>query len=68
MWTYNTGRGLSAFGPLSIGVLADRFGLGTSIMWIGAIAAVLGLLALSVLPETRNKHILASVATETLEN
>ncbi|MFC7959138.1 MFS transporter [Rhodococcoides kroppenstedtii] len=57
-FAYNTGRGLAAFGPLSIGYLADSIGLGNAILWIGAIGATLGLIALSLLPETRNKHIL----------
>lgn len=62
-FAYNTGRGLAAFGPLSIGFLADSLGLGNAILWIGAIAAALGLLAMAFLPETRRNHIIDEPAT-----
>ncbi|WP_190812655.1 MFS transporter [Saccharopolyspora pogona] len=58
-FAYNVGRGLAAFGPLSVGAWGTSIGLGTAVFWVGAIAAVLGFVALALLPETRNRNILA---------
>jgi len=60
-FAYNAGRGLAAFGPLSIGILAGSIGLGNSIVWIGIVGAALGCISLAFLPETRRKHILDDV-------
>lgn len=60
-FAYNVGRGIAAFGPFMIGALGDRFGLGVIVLWVAAIAACLGLVALWALPETRSRHILADV-------
>lgn len=60
-FAYNVGRGLAAFGPLAVGMLSSVIGLGTAVFWVGAIAAVLGMVALAALPETRNRNILADV-------
>lgn len=58
-FAYNVGRGVAAFGPLSIGLFTATLGLGNSIMAVGAIGATLALIAVWALPETRNKDILA---------
>jgi MFS family permease len=60
-FAYNVGRGLAAFGPLMVGVLAASIGLGTAVLWVGAIGAGLGCVALAMLPETRGKNILNDV-------
>jgi MFS family permease len=57
-FAYNVGRGVAAFGPLSIGLFTANIGLGNAIMTVGTIGAVLALFAVWSLPETRNKDIL----------
>lgn len=57
-FAYNVGRGVAAFGPLSIGLFTASIGLGNAIMIVGTIGAILALLAVWSLPETRNKDIL----------
>lgn len=56
-FAYNLGRGLAAFGPLTVGLAAETIGWGNSIMVIAIIGAVTGIIALSLLPETKNKEI-----------
>lgn len=58
---YNTGRGLAAFGPLTIGYAASSIGWGNSIMVIAIVGAVIGLIALSQLPETRNSVLMDTI-------
>lgn len=57
-FAYNVGRGVAAFGPLSIGLFTATLGLGNSIMAVGAVGTALALFAVWSLPETRNKDIL----------
>jgi MFS family permease len=54
--SYNVGRGTSALGPLVVGVLARRFGLGPSFFVLAAAFLLAALLAL-VLPETKGKQL-----------
>lgn len=56
-FAYNLGRGLAAFGPLTVGLAAETIGWGNSIMVIAIIGAVTGIIALALLPETKNKEI-----------
>ena len=56
-FAYNFGRGLAAFGPLTVGLAAETIGWGNSIMTIAVIGAVTGLIALSMLPETKNSEL-----------
>lgn len=58
---YNVGRGISAFGPLAVGAFTASIGLGPAILWVGAVAAVIGTAAVWSLPETRNRDILRDV-------
>lgn len=51
---YNIGRGISAFAPLTIGLLAHRFGLGNSFLILAAAFLSGAILALA-LPETKGK-------------
>ena len=53
---YNIGRGFSAAAPLTIGLLAHRFGLGKSFFILAAAFLVGALLALA-LPETKGKQL-----------
>lgn len=52
-FTYNFGRGVAAFGPFMVGVLAASYGLATGISIFGPAAYLLCLVALLFLPETR---------------
>lgn len=61
-FAYNVGRGLAGFGPLTVGALGAVIGLGTAVFWVGAVAAVLGFVALALLPETKNRDILPAAA------
>lgn len=56
-FAYNFGRGLAAFGPLTVGLAASTIGWGNSIMTIAVVGAVAGIIALALLPETKNKQI-----------
>jgi MFS family permease len=53
---YNIGRGVSAAAPLTIGLLAHRFGLGKSFFILAAAFFVGAFLALA-LPETKGKQL-----------
>jgi MFS family permease len=53
---YNIGRGVSAAAPLTIGLLAHRFGLGNS-FFILAAAFLLGAILALALPETKGKQL-----------
>ncbi|CAE6935762.1 Putative metabolite transport protein YjhB [Paraburkholderia domus] len=57
-FTYNVGRGIAAFGPMLIGFMASRYGLGWSMMVVGICLALLSTAALWTLPETRGKEII----------
>jgi MFS family permease len=63
-FSYNVGRGLAAFGPLTVGSMAASIGLGNSILLVGVVGAGLGCMSLAFLPETRRKNILVDVDTE----
>jgi MFS family permease len=63
-FAYNVGRGLAAFGPLTVGGMAAAIGLGNSILLVGSVGALLGCIALAMLPETRRKNILGDVAAQ----
>lgn len=56
---YNFGRGLAAFGPLTVGLAAGAIGWGESIMIMACVGAAIGCLALAMLPESRDADILA---------
>jgi len=60
---YNVGRGIAAFGPFAVGGLTSSIGLGPAILWVGAVAAMIGTAAVWSLPETRNRDILHDVPT-----
>lgn len=62
-FAYNFGRGVAGFGPLMVGTLAGGMGLGTAVLAVGTAGAAIGLCALASLPETRNRDILADVAS-----
>lgn len=53
---YNIGRGISAFAPLTIGLLARRFGLGNSFLILAA-AFLFGAILALALPETKGKQL-----------
>jgi MFS family permease len=53
---YNIGRGVSALAPLTIGLLAHRFGLGKS-FFILAAAFLMGAVLALALPETKGKQL-----------
>lgn len=53
---YNIGRGVSAAAPLTIGLLAHKFGLGRS-FFILAAAFLLGAVLALALPETKGKQL-----------
>jgi MFS family permease len=54
--SYNIGRGLSAGAPAVVGLLAERFGLGSAFFLQAAAFLAAALLALA-LPETRGKRL-----------
>jgi MFS family permease len=54
--TYNVGRGLSAAAPFVVGLLANRFGLGSAFFLQAAAFLAAALLALA-LPETKGKQL-----------
>lgn len=60
-FAYNFGRGLAAFGPLTVGVAAASIGWGNAIMTIAVTGAVIGIVALALLPETKNKQLVSSI-------
>lgn len=64
-FAYNFGRGIAAFGPLTVGIAAASIGWGNSIMMIAIIGAVIGCFALAMLPETKNIDILDTSAIRT---
>lgn len=55
---YNAGRGIAAFGPLSVGLFTDTIGLGNAILIVGAVGATIALTAIALLPETKGRNIL----------
>jgi MFS family permease len=55
-FTYNLGRGLSAFAPLTIGAVASTRGLGSALGLTSAFFAA-GALMILVIPETRGKQL-----------
>lgn len=59
-FAYNFGRGIAAFGPLTVGIAAGALGWGNAIMIIACAGALVGCIALAMLPETRNRDILAA--------
>jgi hypothetical protein len=54
--SYNVGRGLSAAAPALVGLLANRFGLGSAFFLQAAAFLAAALLALA-LPETKGKEL-----------
>ncbi|MFL9960209.1 MFS transporter [Paraburkholderia sediminicola] len=56
-FTYNVGRGVAAFGPMLIGFMSSRYGLGWSMMVVGMCLSSLSTIALWTLSETRGKDI-----------
>jgi len=54
--SYNVGRGLSAAAPVVVGLLANRFGLGSAFFLPSAAFLAAALLALA-LPETRGRQL-----------
>ena len=61
---YNAGRGIAAFGPLSVGLFTETIGLGNAILIVGACGAAIALTAVALLPETKGKDILDSSETQ----
>src|SRR5699024_1336259 len=59
--SYNFGRGLAAFGPIIVGIDAASIGWGYSIMIIAIAGAILGVIALSLLPETKNSQLVSAI-------
>jgi MFS family permease len=57
---YNAGRGIAAFGPLTVGLFTKTIGLGNAILIVGACGAAIALVAVAFLPETKGKDILNS--------
>jgi MFS family permease len=55
---YNAGRGIAAFGPLSVGLFTATIGLGNAILIVGATGAAIALTAIALLPETKGRNIL----------
>lgn len=53
---YNAGRVLSALAPMTIGALADRYGIGSALAFTSVFFAAGGALAL-LLPETRGERL-----------
>jgi MFS family permease len=56
-FTYNFGRGVAAFAPTTVGLLASSYGLATGISIFGPAAYILCLIALIFLPETRGTDL-----------
>ncbi|MFM0302200.1 MFS transporter [Paraburkholderia sediminicola] len=56
-FTYNVGRGIASFGPMLIGFMAGRDGLGWSMMVVGIGLASLSTVALWTLRETKGLQI-----------
>ncbi len=54
--SYNVGRGISAAAPVLVGLLANRFGLGSAFLLQAAAFLAAALLALA-LPETRGRQL-----------
>jgi MFS family permease len=54
--TYNAGRGLSALAPATIGILAERHGIGPALALTSAFF-VAGALLILLMPETRGKQL-----------
>jgi len=54
--SYNIGRGISAAAPAAVGLLAERFGLGSAFLLQAAAFLAAALLALT-LPETKGRHL-----------
>jgi len=54
--TYNAGRGLSAFAPATIGILAERQGIGPALALTSAFFMV-GAFMILLMPETRGKQL-----------
>lgn len=61
-FAYNFGRGLAAFGPLTVGLAAESIGWGSAIMAITIAGAVTGIIALALLPETKNSQLVDSIS------
>jgi MFS family permease len=55
-FTYNSGRALSALAPITVGALADQFGIGTALAVTSAFF-VAGAGLITLLPETRGKRL-----------
>jgi MFS family permease len=62
-FAYNVGRGFGAIAPSFIGVFSASLGLGPATIASGVLFCVLGLIALSMLPETRGKVIVVEAAS-----
>ncbi|RWW91516.1 MFS transporter [Paenarthrobacter ureafaciens] len=56
-FSYNLGRALAAFGPLTVGIAAASIGWGNAILLIASCGVVIGCIALAVLPETKNRKL-----------
>jgi MFS family permease len=56
-FTYNSGRAVGAFLPTLVGFLSDSWGVGGALV-LGALGYGLAVLALSGLPETRDRELL----------
>ena len=67
-FSYNIGRGLAAFGPLTVGSLAASIGWGYAIMTIAIAGAITGIIALSLLPETKNAQLVEAIGKETSDD
>ncbi len=65
---YNVGRGIAAFGPLTVGLMAASLTLGGAILLVGIIGATLGCIALLLLPETKNQEIVDPGTREETSN
>jgi MFS family permease len=57
---YNFGRGIGAFFPTLVGILAASTGLGAAIGVFAAISYAIVILAAALLPETRGRALLAN--------
>lgn len=60
-FAYNFGRGVSAFGPAFIGFAASSMGIGRALLATTVVACGLVIIMVWLLPETKNKDILADV-------
>jgi MFS family permease len=56
-FSYNLGRALAAFGPLTVGLAASSIGWGNAIMLIACCGVVTGCIALAMLPETKHRML-----------